>query len=398
MKKLTAIIIALLMVAATALTACNGADKPVEENNVPVDVTESTEFNTTLEEKLAEIVPTKDIDKEMLLNVGGVPMSAAAVRYATIACNSFYADSTEENVEELKADEIDNFYRLNAAVVNMADEMDINLSDEEFQSSITDNYNAMKESYGDDFETVVETYTYQTPYFYFLNQYYNLLYSKLYEQYSTEEEFAANLKAETLKDMLESETPYVRAKHILVCFPEEGEGEDGAITDAQKEETLKKANDVLALVESGEDFDALIAEYGEDPGAQTYPGGYYFTTGMMVAPFEEAAFALEEGQTSGLVETNYGYHIIKRLPLDDDAIVATEEYAAKGYELFIEKLGEIADEYEIFYADNYEERCAEFEAEFQAMMAPVEEEAPEEEHNHDHEAEAEEEAAEEEAE
>ncbi len=389
MKRLTALILALLMATSVLLTSCNNA-KPVEEAKDPIDVTESTEFNTSLEEKLAAVVPTKDLDTEILLNVGGVPMSAAAVRYAIIACNSFYADSTDEDVEAQKAEEIDNFYRFNAAVVNMADEMGITLTDEEFKTSITDNYNAMKESFGDDFESAIEQYTYQTPHFYFLNQYHNLLYSKIYEQYSADEEFSASLKAETLNDMLNSETPYVRAKHILVCFPEEGEGENGEITDAQKEETLKKANDVLALVESGEDFDALIAQYGEDPGMSTYPGGYYFTTGMMVAPFEETAFALEEGQTSGLVETTYGYHIIQRLPLDDDAIMATDEYASKGYELFIDELEKISDEYEIVASESYEARCEDFLAEYEAMVAATEQEATQSEEAHDHEAETEE--------
>ena len=53
--------------------------------------------------------------------------------------------------------------------------------------------------------------------------------------------------------------------------------------------------------------------------------GYYFTYGEMVAPFEETSFALADNEISGIVETDYGYHIIKKLPVDDE-FKATTEY------------------------------------------------------------------------
>jgi len=373
MKKLTAIILAIVMASTAVLVGCsdgeNNAKTPVTET--PVNVEESTEYNTAIETRIETIVTKNDLDKEILLNVAGVPVSAAAVRYAVIACNSFYEGDTSEDVEQQKADEIDNFYRLNAAVVNMADELGITIDDEEFKTNFTDNYEFLKEQYGEDLETVIDSYTFQSPFFYMLNQYYNFLYTKLHDHYMEDEEFAATVREATLTDMLESETPYVRAKHILICFPEEGEGENGEVTEAQKQETFNKANEVLALVNNGDDFDSLVQQYGEDPGMSSYPGGYYFTTGKMVPEFEETTFALAEGETSGLVETTYGYHIILRLPLDDDAIVATDEYSAKSYELFAEKLNAVADEYDISYADNYEEKCDEYLVQYQEMMNPV---------------------------
>ncbi|CAN5732801.1 hypothetical protein BH24ACI3_BH24ACI3_08000 [soil metagenome] len=80
-----------------------------------------------------------------------------------------------------------------------------------------------------------------------------------------------------------------------------------------------KADEVLARAKNGEDFAALANEFSEDPGngtgeGETKRGGLYeqVRVGQMVKPFEEAALALEPGQIApGLVESDFGYHIIK---------------------------------------------------------------------------------------
>ena len=92
------------------------------------------------------------------------------------------------------------------------------------------------------------------------------------------------------------EQDFVCAKHILVS--------DQETADAVYEKAAR-----------GEDFDGLIGEYNEDPGMSQNPDGYIFTKGEMVGPFEEAAFAAKTGEITKPVETEYGYHIIKRLPL-----------------------------------------------------------------------------------
>jgi parvulin-like peptidyl-prolyl isomerase len=80
----------------------------------------------------------------------------------------------------------------------------------------------------------------------------------------------------------------------------------------------QKAQSILDRAKAGEDFAALANEFTEDPGNKgpdgTLQGGIYkdVTKGRMVPQFEAAALALEEGQVSPeLVETNYGYHIVK---------------------------------------------------------------------------------------
>ncbi len=109
---------------------------------------------------------------------------------------------------------------------------------------------------------------------------------------------------------------YVRAKHILIAFDDTADDEE-----ADKAEKLEKAKQVAALAKSGEDFDALIKEYGEDPGMESSPDGYYFTTGQMVESFETTTFALAENEISDPVESSYGYHIILRLPMEEQYLI-----------------------------------------------------------------------------
>ncbi|MDD5252217.1 MAG: peptidylprolyl isomerase [Patescibacteria group bacterium] len=72
-----------------------------------------------------------------------------------------------------------------------------------------------------------------------------------------------------------------------------------------------KAREVLQKLKDGGDFAKLAAEYSADPGSAQRGGELgWFGKGVMVAPFEQAAFALKKGETSDLVKTDFGYHII----------------------------------------------------------------------------------------
>jgi len=91
-----------------------------------------------------------------------------------------------------------------------------------------------------------------------------------------------------------------QASHILIGF-----GED-------KEAAKAKALDVLAQVKKNPNsFEALAKKYSQDPSAEKGGDLGSFGRGMMVKPFEEAAYSMKVGQISDLVETEFGYHIIK---------------------------------------------------------------------------------------
>ncbi len=92
----------------------------------------------------------------------------------------------------------------------------------------------------------------------------------------------------------------VTAQHVLIS----NDSEKYTNPEATAHEVLEKAK-------AGVDFAKLIEEYNEDPGATA--AGYTFGRGEMVAEFEEASFALNCGEISDVVKTEYGYHIIHRI-------------------------------------------------------------------------------------
>ena len=74
----------------------------------------------------------------------------------------------------------------------------------------------------------------------------------------------------------------------------------------------KKINEIAAKIKKGEAFDKLAKEYSQDPGSAIKGGDLgFFSRGMMVKPFEDAAFNLKVGEVSKPIRTQYGYHLIK---------------------------------------------------------------------------------------
>ena len=111
----------------------------------------------------------------------------------------------------------------------------------------------------------------------------------------------------------------VKASHILIAFPDNADA-------AAKQAARAKADVVLKDVKSGKDFAGLAKANSQDPGSAPNGGDLgFFQQGQMVPPFDAVAFKLAPGEISELVETTFGYHIIKvaeksasrTMPLDD---------------------------------------------------------------------------------
>ena len=73
-----------------------------------------------------------------------------------------------------------------------------------------------------------------------------------------------------------------------------------------------EADDLLKKLDQGESFEKLAGDFSKCPSGQNGGSLGEFGKGVMVPPFEDAAFALEVGKVSGVVRTQFGYHLIKR--------------------------------------------------------------------------------------
>jgi len=145
-----------------------------------------------------------------------------------------------------------------------------------------------------------------------------------------------DISEEALKAKFDS--MFYNAKHILFKTVDDDMNE---YTYAKKKSVKKLADDTLKRIKNGEDFDKLMVELSED--AESSHTGYIFTDGQMVTSFEEGVKALKVDEVSDVIESEYGYHIIKRLALSADTnkeefeyyknsianLIASEYFAAK---------------------------------------------------------------------
>ncbi|MCH5185550.1 MAG: peptidylprolyl isomerase [Oscillospiraceae bacterium] len=157
-------------------------------------------------------------------------------------------------------------------------------------------------------------------------------YKKFLEQNGMTDEFFKMLfVSETyrrnLSDMIKKDYPatdeeikdtfvknYRRAKHILIMTMDPQTRQP--LSEEEIADAKKRADELYERVKNGEDFDLLMNEFSEDTGLTTNPDGYVFTDNEMVAEFQDGVDSLKVGEVC-MVESGFGYHIIKRLALDE---------------------------------------------------------------------------------
>ncbi len=110
----------------------------------------------------------------------------------------------------------------------------------------------------------------------------------------------------------------IKASHVLIkVAPEDN--------DLMKEEKRKRIEDVHRRLAGGEDFAKVASENSECPSSASGGDLGYFSRGQMVKQFEDAAFALKTGQLSGVVETRFGFHVIKVTEKEDAKATSFED-------------------------------------------------------------------------
>lgn len=132
-----------------------------------------------------------------------------------------------------------------------------------------------------------------------------------------ERELKVNITDEDIKKFYDNPTnisafeqpEMVRASHILLMTQDPETHQP--LSDDKKAAKKKQMEDILKQAKSGTDFAELAKKYSEDPGSKDKGGEYTFPRGQMVKQFEDTAFSLNTNEISGIIETQFGYHIIK---------------------------------------------------------------------------------------
>ena len=232
-----------------------------------------------------------------VMTVGNYQVTEGLVSFYSYAqLNNAGSKEEKEQAQEKAAEEVCEIYKY----IVVGEAMGLEIDQDAFEKQKT----KYKKSHGTDSE-----------YKSFLNKYglkdeqidaimKGPMYKEAIQNYQAEKEPAA---ADTYYDSYFREH-YRRAKHVLLDTRSCGDSEKAA------KKTL--AEEILKRAENGESFDKLISEYSEDPGSAANPDGYVFTDYEMVEEFQNAVDSIQEGEFI-LAESEFGYHVIQRLPLDE---------------------------------------------------------------------------------
>ena len=196
----------------------------------------------------------------------------------------------EQNVKDIALAQIARIKTMNL----MAKEYDVELSDEE-KAQVE---NAARAYYSSLNETEIEQMGVS-----------ERTINDLYTEFALAEKMYRYTIKDINPEISDDEARTITVQHILIkTYALDGTGKKIEYTQHAKAEAYKEACDVLELAQAGEDFDELIRRYSEDD-----KGTYSFGKGEMEASFENAAFNLGKDEISDIIETEFGYHIIKCL-------------------------------------------------------------------------------------
>lgn len=271
------------------------------------------------------------------------------------AAKEFLKNGTVEEknaADYIKDKAMEQVLRIEVANVKAA-EANIALTDEERSSARN---TAGAEQYLEILKTDAETYADVMEKSYIADKYYTTLTTENADMFAVSDAEIAQTVADG----------YALVQHVLVKNSPDAD-EEGNVPEIEgyADEAKKKAEDVLAKAVAGEDFAGLIAEYGEDPGMEATPEGYLITEqgytidgqSQMVSEFTAGAFAVAAGEVNPeLVESSYGWHIIKRLAVPEthaDYVTISESAKnVKMSEKYEGYLDELAKDMEIVKKDN----------------------------------------------
>lgn len=317
MKRITSLFLALIL-CLSLFVGCDKQDEQVQEEN-PAAIDLAVSFSKYSPDTVVMTVDGRDVTwSEFYYMVAG---SVSKLQYYV---GDLYWEreidegiSYDEYVIEMAVASICQTH----AITKKAAELGITLSDEDIALIEQTEENVRLQNCGEnatdeDYRTFLLEKVFLTEDVYrFINEG-SVLYEKLF--FEVVGEGGEKITDAEIAEYVAS-VPYVTAKHILLMTVDPDTGEAlSAQEAAQAKETAQQLLTQLQVIKNRDElvttFDELMNEYTQDEGSQVFPEGYTFTTGEMYPVFEEAAFALEEYEISGIVESQAGYHILMRMP------------------------------------------------------------------------------------
>ncbi|MBR4961088.1 MAG: peptidylprolyl isomerase [Clostridia bacterium] len=276
--------------------------------------------------------------------IGGYEVPYELYRYVAMNHRSDYENGLDEAeaaalwlgdegkalLEALEADTVDTLKNL-YVTISLAAEYNLTPDSTIINETVSTRMDEIYESYDNDMDAYLDTLE---PY-YMNDSVYRFL---TQDTVLTEELFYAMLNAgdilsneDALRAKIQSDE-FIRIKQILI-------GSDNGKTP---EENRALAEKIHAELKKGADFDALIDQYGEDLYMFNNDDGYYIIRGNRYEAFEEAAFSLQIGEFSDVVETPAGFSILKRYEKDSSYLDAhfdalCQEYFDSAYNALLQE-------------------------------------------------------------
>lgn len=276
-----------------------------------------------------KILESSKEETSVVMKINGFDVPYEIYRYVALNYKAQYEQGQTKDVwlgesgqallADLNKNVDDTLSRMYTTMV-LCQEYGINIDDELITDSVDVQMDAIYEGYEYDYEaydTAISEYNMNDGVYRFI----------IRNEVLTEELFNAMIGRgeistdETyLADLFDSDE-FIRVKQILVS------AENGN-TD---EENKARAEELLAMINNGENFDTLVQEQGQDLYMFNNNDGYYMMKGSYYKEFEDAAFSLDIGEVSGIVKTSAGYSIIKRYEKDADYIDENFDSLAQTY-------------------------------------------------------------------
>ena len=320
------------------------ADTEVTDSAGTGENTPDEESAQAVSDPLPEIIPDER-DSVFVMQVGGIDVSYSALWYYFNEARESYPDNNSVVWEETALLEIKKDVATELLASLLSVEMDERYKKEKVQDVIA---NTIKTYDGQENVSYPQALGFfnMTDLFFRQLQENTVLTSLIYDERFSPESGAEYASDQNILSYVHEN--YVHVKHILISTAD--------LDDSGKAAAKRKAEEILELIKNGEEFEKLIVEYSDTP--TDAENGLYIADGTTVPEISERSFEMPLGAVSDIVESPYGYHIIKKYPIDDEYVLSNSALRnscekALCEDAFYNALYETANSLEVVLYDTY---------------------------------------------